>query len=115
MQQKYFHELKSDVSRNLALSFVWEGFTESGLTEIVLSVYASQPPGASVLLFSHPEFLRAHCGEWLQPNGCQIVQVFFSFSNVPRAQEFTFGGPEPLMTMTSLFTDMAGNTPYLSE
>ena len=88
---------------------------ESGLTEIILCVYASQLSGASVLFFSHPEFLRAHCREWLQPNGCQIVEVFFSFSSVPRAQEFTFGGLEPLMTLTSLFTDMAENMLYLSE
>ena len=31
-----------------------------------------------------------------------------------RAQEFTFGGLELLMTVTSLFTDMAGSIPFLS-
>ena len=88
---------------------------ESGLIEIVLFVNASQLSGASVLCFSHPEFLRAHSREWREPNGCQIVQVLFSFLSVPRAQEFTFGGVELLMTVTSLFTDMAENTPYFSE
>ena len=34
--------------------------------------------------------------------------------SVLRAQEFTFGELELLMTMTSLFTDMAGNIPFLS-
>ena len=75
--------------------------------------YASQLSGASILHFSHPEFLNAHHREWLQPNGCQIVQALFSFLSALRAQEFTFGGPESLKTMASLFTDMAGNIPFL--
>ena len=72
---------------------------------------AFQLSGASILHFSHPEFLKAHHREWLQPNGCQIVQALFSFLSALRAQEFTFGGPESLKTMASLFTDMAGNIP----
>ena len=39
-----------------------------GSLKLFLS-YASQLHGASILCFSHPEFLRAHCREWLQPNG----------------------------------------------
>ena len=39
-------------------------------------------------------------------------QVFFSFLSALRAQEF--GRSESLMTVTSLFTDVAGNTPFLS-
>ena len=37
---------------------------------------ASQLSGASVLHFSHPEFLNAHCREWLQPECCEREQVF---------------------------------------
>ena len=54
----------------------------------------------------------AHCGEWLQPEGCQIMQGFF-FLSALMAQELTFGGPELLMTMASLFTDMTVNIPFL--
>ena len=49
--------------------------------------------------------------EWLQPKGCQIVQVFFL--NALRTQELAFGGPESLMTLASLFTDRTGNIPFL--
>ena len=52
-------------------------------------------------------------------NGCSLVdaglQLFVSFLGALRAQEYTFGGLESLMTMISLFTDMAGNTPFLRE
>ena len=43
------------------------------------------------------------------------LQLFFSFLGALRAQEFTFGGLESLMTVMSLFTDMPGNTPSLRE
>lgn len=82
------------------------------VTEIILSVYASQLPEASVLFFSHPEFLRAHCGSGYSLMAARLYRYFFLFLECPRAQEFTFGGPELLMTVTSLFTDMAENTPY---
>ena len=32
----------------------------------------------TTLYFSHPEFLRAHCTEWLQPDGDQITGVLLS-------------------------------------
>ena len=76
--------------------------------------YASPFSGACILCFSHPEFFSAHCREWLQPDGYQIRQVFFSFPSALRAQEFTFEGPESLMIMTFLFIDMAGNIPFLN-
>ena len=45
-------------------------------------------------------------------SGCSLMaarlQVSFSFLGTLKAQKFTFGGPESLMTVTSLFTDMAG-------
>ena len=54
--------------------------------------YASQLSGARTLCFSYPEFLSPHHKEWLQPDGQQIVLVFFSFLRALRAQEFAFGG-----------------------
>ena len=68
----------------------------------------SQLSGASILGFSHPEFLSAHRRQWLQPVDCWIVLGFFSFLGALRAQRFTFGEPELLMTMTASFTGMAG-------
>ena len=41
--------------------------------------YASQLAGASLLCFSHPGFLSAHCREGLQPECGQMEQVSFSF------------------------------------
>ena len=46
-------------------------------------------------------------------SGCSL-QVLFSFLGALRAQKFTFGSPESLITVTSLFTDMAGKTPFLN-
>ena len=53
--------------------------------------HASQLSGASIRRFSHPEFLSAHCREWLQPEWCERQQVF-SFLSALRTQEFSFGG-----------------------
>ena len=66
--------------------------------------HTSQLSGARILCFSHPEFLGAHHRQWLQPIDCSIVQEFFSFLGALRAQRFTCGEPELLMTMTALFT-----------
>ena len=41
-------------------------------------------------------------------------QVLFSFLSALRTQKFTFGGPELLMTVASVFTDTAGNTRFLT-
>ena len=40
-------------------------------------------------------------------------QVLLSFLSALRAQGFIFGGQESLMTVTFLFTDMAGNISIL--
>lgn len=49
---------------------------------------------------------------------CSLVaaalQVLLSFLSALRTQKFTFGGPQSLMTVASVFTDMAGNTPFLT-
>ena len=50
---------------------------ESELIEII-PFYTSLQSAASVL-FPHPRFLRAPHREWVQPDGYQIPQVFFSF------------------------------------
>ena len=46
-------------------------------------------------------------------SGCSL-QVLFSFLGALRAQKFTFGRPESPITVTSLFTDTAGKTPFLN-
>ena len=49
--------------------------------------------------------------------GCSLMaarsQVLVFFLCALRAQKFTFGGPESLMSVTSLLTDMGGNIPFL--
>ena len=52
-----------------------------------------------------PEGVAASASE-----GCHILQVFF-FLSAPRAH---IGVLQSLTTVTSLFTDMAGNSPFLS-
>ena len=47
--------------------------------------------------------------------GCQIPKAFVSFLSALRAQEFTLGGLESLTTVKFLFTNMAGNIPFLSR
>ena len=42
------------------------------------------------------------------------LQMFLSFLGALRAQEFAFGGMGLLRIVTTLFTDMAGNFPFLS-
>ena len=50
--------------------------------------------------------------------GCSLVAaallVLFSFLSALRTQKLTFGGPELLMTVASVFTDTAGNTRFLT-
>ena len=76
--------------------------------------YASQPSGVSILCVSHsPQIPVLTIG-----SSCSLMatrqQVLFSFLAALQAQKFTFGGPESFMAGTSLFIDMAGNTPFLN-
>ena len=71
---------------------------------------------ASILCLSHPEFLVLSLG-----SGCSLTATMlqvFSFLISLRAQDFTVGGLESLMTAddrdVTLFTDIAGNTPFLT-
>ena len=74
--------------------------------------YASQLSGVSILHF----YILNSSGLTVE-SGCRLMaagsQVLFSFLVVLRAQKFTFGGPKSLMTVTTLFTDTARNTPFL--
>ena len=54
--------------------------------------HASQLSGASFLSFYNLlNFLRTHCGEWLQSDGCWMADIL-SFLSSLRAQQFTIPG-----------------------
>ena len=80
---------------------------ESGLTVIIPFICISAAWG-QYLTFLHILSL---------PQGVAAArwQVLFSIPGALSARKFTFGGLESLMTMTSLLTDMAGNTPFLTS
>ena len=75
--------------------------------------YASQLPGASILYFHFLSFLRSKHREWLQSDSYSMVGIFF-FPAFPQGSQAHTGGPQLQMTVTSLFTDMAGNIPFLN-
>ena len=77
----------------------------SGLTEIIPFICISAIWG------QHPASCFFMSLEWLQRTAAGL-QALFSFLGTLRAQKFTFGGLKSLMAMTSLFTDMAGNTQF---
>ena len=62
---------------------------------------------------SHPELLRAHSREWLQSDGYQMPGILLL--ECPQDSGTHIGGLESLMSVTSLFTDMAGNIPFLTN
>ena len=66
---------------------------------------SSQLSGASIWHFSIVLTAGSDCS--LMAAG---LQVLFSFLVALRTPKFTFGGLKSLMTMTSIFMDMAGNT-----
>ena len=49
---------------------------ESGLTETIAFVCILAILRPVFCVFSYTEYLSAHCRAWLQPDGCQMVQVF---------------------------------------
>ena len=75
---------------------------ESGLTEISSFICISALWG-HYPVFSHPEFLKPHHREWPQHDLAGIL-----LSECP-------GGLELVMSVTSLFTDIAGNTSFLKR
>ena len=60
--------------------------------------HASQLPGPAPRVLSHPEFPRAH-----HRSGCSLAAAG-SHRYLSLLEEFKFGGPQRLMTLTSLFT-----------
>ena len=78
---------------------------EPGLTEIgpliCISATWDQHPVCFHIL-SSPGFTVGVAAAWRLLDHANILSLL---------EEFTFGGPQPLMTLTSLFTDMAGDTP----
>ena len=68
-------------------------------------------PASCFLIFHNlSSLLIVACGSSQQLLYCSL----FSLLGALWAQKFTFGGPKLLMTMTFLFTDMAGNTTFHS-
>ena len=65
--------------------------------------YASQHSRVSTLSFSSPKSLSAHLA-----SGCSLIIGTVILSECPEELE-------SLMTVTSLLTDKAGNTPFLSK
>ena len=81
--QKYFCELnrtRYPKLRNLALLYLWEDARVFWANwNHSFHMHLSHPGTSILCFFPHPEFLSAHHKEWLQPGGCQIAQLFFSF------------------------------------
>ena len=98
---KYFFELKKIRYLKGSSAFLCMGRCKSlGSLQSLLS-NASQLSGASILCFSHPEFLSAHCREGLQSESVRQSR----YPSCP-------GGLESLMTMTSLFADKTEENPF---
>ena len=85
---------------------------ESGLTEIIPFIFiaATLESVFSVFHILSSSGLTIGSGYSLM---AARSQVFFFFLSALRTQEFTFEGLEFLITVISLFTDMAGNTLFL--
>ena len=83
--------------------------------------YASQISGASILYFSHPDFLWAHRREWLQPDDCQITGISLlvyphgSGIYMWKARIADECDMVELPSWLNLFTVVAGNTPFLNS
>ena len=85
---------------------------ESGLTEIIPFICISAIWGQHPAFFTSCTSLRLTVG-----SGCGLTagrwQVFFSFLSALGAQQLILE-LQLLMTVTSLFTEMAGNTSFLT-
>ena len=75
--------------------------------------YVSQLSGFSILCFSHPEFLSADHREQLQPGACQTTGTLLLPGHT-WGSEIHIWRARISMTVTSSFTDTAGDTPFLS-
>ena len=77
--QRYFCELKKTrylKLRNLALFYIWKDARVWAHWNHSFPMHLSclEPVSCNI---SHPDIFSSHCREWLQSNGCQMVQVFF--------------------------------------
>ena len=86
---------------------------ESGLTEIILFICPSAVWGVVSCVFRCLSSLELIVG-----SGCSLtaawLQILFFFLGACRRRNSHFR-PESLMGMTSLFTDVAGNTPFFTD
>ena len=92
-----------------------ERYKSLGLVKSFLT-YASQLSWASILCFFHIlSFLGAHPREWLvwQSNGYQIAGILLLLE-CPEGSGAHIGRLQSLMTVTSLFADKAGSSPFLN-
>ena len=85
---------------------------ESGLMEIIPFMCLSAIWGQLCAFFSHAP--AAQCSLRSGSSLIAVRQQTLFFLGTLHTQKFAFGGPELLMAVTSLFIDMAGNTPFLS-
>ena len=69
--------------------------------------------GAGVLCFHILSFLGAHPREWLQSDGCWMAGVLSFLSSLRAHQLPVSGGYNCWWLWHPLFTDMAGNIPFL--
>ena len=53
-------------------------------------------------------------GSGCSPDSCQIIGIFLQ-PECPEGSGSQMGGLQSLMTMTPLFTDVAGNIPFLEK
>ena len=86
---------------------------ESGVTEIIPFICMSAILGQYTVLLTSPAPWGFTIG-----SGCSPIAVrsqgFFSLPQCPQGSRTHAGGLQSLMTVTSLFTDMPGNIPFLS-
>ena len=89
---------------------------ESGISEIIPFICISAILGQYPVFFFHIlSFLGAHPREWLvwESNGYQIAGILLLL-DCPECSGAHIGRLQSLMTVTSLFADMAGSSPFLN-
>ena len=65
-------------------------------------------------VFHNLSSLEAHHREWLQSAGCRITGILL-LPECPLGSPAHIGELQSLMAVTSSFTDMAGNIPFLRD
>ena len=67
--------------------------------------HSPQQCGASTLCVHILNFLGVHRREWLQSDGCQVAGILL-LCECPQGSRTCTGGPQSLIAMTSLLTDL---------